>query len=54
MPWQQKKKNFFFFENLNFVTKMCFTDKKSDVIVILSKIEISPADRLKFLFILIS
>ena len=44
----------FVFENQNFATKMCFKHTKSDVVVILSKIEISPADRLKFLFILIS
>ena len=37
----------FFFENLNFVTKMCFKHKKLDVTVILSEIQISLADRLK-------
>ena len=35
-----------FFLNQNFVTKMCFKHKKSDVMVILSKIEISVADGL--------
>ena len=29
-----------FFDNQNFVTKMCFKHKKSDVMVILSEIEI--------------
>ena len=40
----------YFFENQNFVTNMCFKHKKSDVMVILSKIEISVADCLKFYF----
>ena len=44
LQWQQIF--LFFFENQNFPTKMCFGHKKSNVMVILSKIEISVTDRL--------
>ena len=39
----------FFFENQNFATKICFKHKKSDVMFILSEIEISAADCLDFM-----
>ena len=43
LKFNYKKK---YFENKIFATKMCFKSKKSDVMAILSILEIEPADRL--------